>query len=247
MEVKHIDINCDVGEGMDNEPQLFPYISSCNIACGGHAGDEDTMRKIALLAKEYNIKVGAHPSYPDKENFGRKVLKITKEELIKSIQEQVHTFVKVIKTEGIALNHIKPHGALYNEIAKNREEAKTFLRAIHQFKQGAIVYVPYKSAIAKEALNQGYAIKYEAFCDRNYNEDLTLLSRKQNNALITERKEVLNHILQMVKKNSVKTLSGVSTKINADTFCIHGDTLKAVEILAYLSKELPKRGIHINK
>ena len=247
MGVKHIDINCDVGEGIDNEPQLFPYISSCNIACGGHAGDEDAMRKIALLAKEHSIKVGAHPSYPDKENFGRKVLKIPKEEFIRSIQQQVHTFLKVIDSEGLQLNHIKPHGALYNEIAKNREEAKTYLEAIHQFKNSTIVYVPYKSMIAEEAKKQNFRIKYEAFCDRNYNEDLTLVSRKQNNALITESKDVLNHILQMVEKDSVKTLSGVFKKIKADTFCIHGDTPKAVELLTYLSKELPKKRIQISK
>jgi UPF0271 protein len=247
MKVKHIDINCDVGEGIGNEAQLFPYISSCNIACGGHAGDEKTMHKVALLAKEHKIKVGAHPSYPDKENFGRVVLKMPKRELIRSIQQQIKAFLKVIESEGLLINHIKPHGALYNEIAKNSDEAETFLEAIQQFKKDVILYVPFNSVIAKKAKTQGYTIKYEAFCDRNYNDDLTLVSRKKNNALITDSEDTLNHILQMAAENSVKTVSGKLKKIKADTFCIHGDTPKAVEILTYLSKELPKKGIYITK
>lgn len=247
MQVKYIDINCDVGEGVGNESRLFPHISSCNIACCGHAGDENSMYEVALLAKQHKIKVGAHPSYPDKENFGRVVLKMSSENLIESIQKQIKAFLKVIESEGLLMNHIKPHGALYNQIAKNSDEAETFLKAIQQFKKDAILYVPFNSVIAKKAKNQGYTIKYEAFCDRNYNDDLTLVSRKKNNALITEPKDTLNHILQIVAKNSVKTVSGKLKKIKADTFCIHGDTPKAVEILTYLSNQLSKKGIYITK
>ncbi|WP_350291971.1 5-oxoprolinase subunit PxpA [uncultured Croceitalea sp.] len=247
MNGKNIDINCDVGEGIGNEPELFPFISSCNIACGGHAGDEDTIREIGLLANKHKVKVGAHPSYPDKDNFGRVALDITEKELKETLKHQVNTFLKVIVSAGVTMNHIKPHGALYNEIAKNNKVAITFLEAIHEFKKKAILYVPYKSVVAKIAKERGFAIRYEVFCDRNYNDDLTLVSRKEKDSLILDEKKVFEHVLRIVEDNAVKTISGSIKKIKADTFCIHGDTPNAIEILTYLSNELPKRRIQISK
>lgn len=247
MKSRSIDINCDVGEGIGNEHELFPFISSCNIACGGHAGDETIIREIVLLAKKHKVKVGAHPSYPDKKNFGRVVLDISDSDLKETIQRQVNVFLKVIALEGIKMNHIKAHGALYNEMAKNNKVAETFLEAIREFKESIVVYVPYKSVVAKIAKQQGFTIKYEAFCDRNYNDDLTLVSRKEEASLIISKKEVLEHVFRMIDNNSVKTISGNIKRIEADTFCIHGDTPKAIEILTYLSNELPKRRIQIRK
>ena len=208
--MKGIDINCDVGEGIGNESELFPFISSCNIACGAHAGDEATIREIALLANKHNLKIGAHPSYPDRKNFGRIVLDLPKKELIQSIQQQLNTFLEVLDSESISLHHIKAHGALYNEIAQNKQVAETFLEAILKFKSTAILYVPYQSVISKLAEQQAFTIKYEAFCDRNYNDDLTLVSRKKEYAIIKKPIKVLEHLLPMVKNNMVKTLSGKS-------------------------------------
>ncbi len=242
-----IDINCDVGEGAGNEAKLFPLISSCNIACGGHAGDASSMQRLVRLAKEFKVKVGAHPSYPDKENFGRSSMDIPSEVLIQSIQDQTAELVSILRKENIPLHHIKAHGALYNEIAKNTELAKFFLKAIADHKEDALIYVPYASEIAKTAMAQGFSIAYEAFADRNYNDDLSLVSRKHPLALIKSPEAVLKHIVQMVKHQKVGTITGENVKILADTFCIHSDTPSAFEIVLYLSEQLPNHNIRIKK
>jgi len=242
-----IDINCDVGEGQRNELSLFPIISSCNIACGGHAGDAHSILEIAALAAKYNVKIGAHPSYPDKENFGRTVMNISEKNLQNSIKEQIAFFLKIISNEAIRMHHIKPHGALYNQIAKNNKLATVFLQAIEAYKEDTFLYVPYKSAIEKEALRAGFKIKYEAFCDRNYKDNLTLVSRKKSDSLIKNPKEVLKHILPIIKDTKIKTISGKTEYIKADTFCIHGDTENCIEILMYLSHELLQHNIQISK
>lgn len=247
MKKYRIDINCDVGEGIGNEAELLPLISSCNIACGGHAGDIETMTKVVRLAKENNVEVGAHPSYPDRENFGRVSMNISTEHLTESIQNQIKAFDKVLENEHVKMHHIKPHGALYNDIATNMDLAKTFLKAIFQYRDSIFLYVPYKSSIEIESLKQNFNIKYEAFGDRNYNLDFTLISRKLPNAVIENPEKVLSHLLSMVQKQSLKTLGGEHIKIKADTFCIHGDTPSALQILTYLTKELPKHNIFIKR
>lgn len=247
MKEKFIDINCDVGEGVENETELFPLISSCNIACGGHAGTKKTIREVALLAKKHKVKIGAHPSYPDRENFGRIVIDMPRKALIESIKLQVSLFQEVLRLEGLHMHHIKPHGALYNTIATDNHVASTFLSAIKEVKKNVFLYVPYDSVIEEQAKLKGFKIKLEAFCDRNYNSDLTLISRTKDDALITDPKDVLQHVLHMVKNQSVRTIGGVSIKLLAHTFCIHGDSPNAVEILTYLSNELPKNNIHIRK
>lgn len=243
----NIDINCDIGEGVDNEAELLPLITSCNIACGGHAGDVNTMMKVALLAKEHRVLIGAHPSYPDRANFGRTSIKMAKDDLKKSILAQIEDLNTVLKTLGISLNHIKPHGALYNDVAKDRELALVFLDAIEKYKKEVFLYVSYDSKIAQEALRSGFRIKYEAFADRNYNEDLSLVSRKDPMALIQDPKAVMDHLLHMVTKGAVLTLSGKAVNIEADTYCIHGDSPSTLQILAYLSKHLPENQILIKK
>lgn len=235
-----IDINCDVGEGIGNEAELLPLISSCNIACGGHAGNRNTIKEVVLLAKQHKVKIGAHPSYPDKENFGRLSMSISENELIVTIQEQIQNFLTVVKKEDLIMHHIKPHGALYNDIAKDLILTRIFLKAISNFKK-SFLYVPYGSVIEKEALKQGFKIKREAFADRNYNTDLSLVSRRLPNAVIEDPEMVLSHMLSMVKEEHVKTINGDIVTMAADTFCVHGDTASALQILTYLSNEL---GIH---
>ncbi len=247
MEKIYIDINCDVGEGVGNEQDLFPLISSCNIACGGHAGDGQTMREVVQLAKSHQVKIGAHPSYPDKANFGRTSIDISAGKLQQSIREQMANIVLVLESESVQLHHIKPHGALYNDVAKDAALARTFLKAIEEYRSTVYLYVPYASIIEKEALQQGFRIKYEAFGDRNYNTDLSLVSRSLPNALIEDPEIVLEHIVFMARNQQVKTLEGHTIKILADTYCIHGDTPTALQILTYLSNELPKHNIFIKK
>ncbi|MEJ1221753.1 5-oxoprolinase subunit PxpA [Sediminicola sp. 1XM1-17] len=247
MEKDYIDINCDVGEGVGNEESLFPFISSCNIACGGHAGDEETMKRIVLLAKKEKVKIGAHPAYPDKENFGRVSLAIPSETLKSTILEQISKLMLILDGQGLELHHIKAHGALYNDIAKDETLASIFLDAVENFKESTFIFVPYRSVLEKEALKRGFKIMVEAFGDRNYNRDLSLASRSTPNALIQEPREVLEHMTNMVKNNKVVTVQGTTENMEAETFCIHGDTPTALQILVYLSKELPNKQIYLKK
>jgi len=247
MDTVNIAINCDVGEGVGNEAELFKYISSCNIACGGHAGDALSMRKIARMAVQHGVRVGAHPSYPDRQNFGRVTMKMPTTALVESIERQMGDFTAILEAERIPLHHIKPHGALYNDLAIDVDLANTFLDAIHAFKHMAYLYVPYGSKIEKQALKQNFSLRYEAFADRNYEVNLSLVSRKKANALITDPETVLQHLLFMVRKGKVRTPEGVEISLKADTFCIHGDTPSALKILMYLSDRLPSYGVSVLK
>ncbi|CAL2104694.1 5-oxoprolinase subunit A [Tenacibaculum sp. 190130A14a] len=242
---KHrIDINCDVGEGVGNEKLLMPYISSCNIACGAHAGSITVMDEVIGLAVEYNVKIGAHPSFPDRENFGRMEMDIAPETLQKSIEEQILLLKERADFQGVSLHHIKPHGALYNLIAKDKETAQLMIRAVQNTCPNLFLYVPYNSIIAEEALKSNLSIQYEAFADRNYNEDLTLVSRSQENALITNKEAVFSHVKRMIVAQQVQTVGGVKY-ITADTICVHGDTENAIELVAYIHAKLEENEITI--
>lgn len=242
-----IDINADVGEGIGQESQIMPLLSSCSIACGGHTGDASSMRKAVLLALKNKVKIGAHPSYPDSVNFGRLSMVMSSENLKASIRSQLQGFVNILNKENAILHHIKPHGALYNDMASNLELATLFLEAIEPYKNKVKLYVPYASVSAKLALSNNFNIAYEVFLDRNYNADLTLVSRKQHNALLTDPQEVLDHLLQLVQKKQVQVTDGTTVHIKADTYCIHSDTSSALQILTYLHCELPNHNIVIKK
>ena len=240
-----IAINCDVGEGVSNEHLLMPYISSCNIACGGHYGDVKTMDNTIAIAIENNVLIGAHPSFPDKENFGRKTLKMTPEALQKSIESQLLLFKSRLDLVGAKMNHIKPHGALYNLITVDVATAKIFLKAIDKYAKSVFLYVPYNSVISRLAIEKNIRVVYEVFADRNYNSDLSLVSRNQENALITDAVAVFKHVVHMYQHQEVIAISGEKKPIIADTFCVHGDQEKALSILIYLSEHLKKQGIAI--
>ncbi|MEM7380017.1 MAG: 5-oxoprolinase subunit PxpA [Bacteroidota bacterium] len=242
-----VDLNCDLGEGLGNEAELMPYLSSCNIACGGHAGDEHTLRNVIRLARENKVRAGAHPSYPDRENFGRISMSIPPELLKSSIREQVELFLKIADQEEVYMNHIKPHGALYNDIARGQKTAEVFFKAMEPYKQQSMLYLPCGSKAAELARKKGFRLMFEAFGDRNYNADLSLVSRKNSNALITQPDKVLQHMLRMICSNEVLAVNGEVVKIKPNTFCIHGDTPSALQILVYLSTEFPKHHIRIKK
>lgn len=240
-----IDINADVGEGLNNESDLMPYLSSCNIACGGHAGNLETMTTVVRLAKKHNIKIGAHPSFPDKENFGREVLDMPAADLYSSLKAQIRSLQKVLYSEKAQLHHVKPHGALYNLAAKDEKTAKITIEVIKSIALPIALYAPYKSVIAEIALKENINVIYEAFADRNYNDDLSLVSRKKENAVLNDKDTVLSHVLRMIQHQSVETINGVEVPVKASTFCVHGDTKNALQILKYLNLELPKKGINI--
>ena len=233
-----IDINCDLGEGLDNEHIIMPLISSCNISCGAHAGSIEIMDKVIQLAVKHKVKIGAHPSFPDRKNFGRKVLDISNSDLQKSLEDQLSIFKDRALLQNATIHHVKPHGALYNLIAVNREKALVVITAIQHVFEAVKLYVPYQSRIEEIAIESGLEIVYEAFADRMYNEDLSLVSRTFSNALIEDKLEVLKQVQKISDKQSVTTVNFHEKKIKASTFCVHGDTKNAIEILEYLHKHL---------
>jgi len=232
-----ININCDLGEGTNNEEIIMPLISSCNIACGGHAGDFKSMTKCVELSINHNNKIGAHPSFPDKKNFGRKPLKISKDDLSKSIIQQISSLEKIVKKMGSKLYHIKAHGALYNEMYHDKILSEIYLNSISKYKKRCYLYVPFNSELEKLAIEKGYRILYETFGDRNYNDDLTLVSRNLYEAIIEDPKEVIDHIKNMIYNNEVKSINGLNHKIKTDTICIHSDTNNSIRILKEINRE----------
>ena len=240
-----VDINCDVGEGICDETALMPYISSCSIACGAHAGNFEIINKTIKLAIKYSVRVGAHPSFPDKENFGREAMLMTPTELQLSIEDQIIQVRDALEKLGGKLHHIKPHGALYNLAAVDTKIALVIIKAIKNTTNNVFLYVPYNSTIQKLALKNNLKIKVEAFADRNYNSDLTLVSRKKNNALIIDDNLVITHLLKMIIEQKLMTVDGVEVEIEADTFCVHGDHPSAVKILKKITNIFSEKGIKI--
>jgi UPF0271 protein len=233
-----IDINCDLGEGFNNEHIIMPLISSCNISCGAHAGSLEIMDKVIQLALKHKVKIGAHPSFPDRDNFGRNVLDISNSDLQKSLEDQLTIFKDRALLQNATIHHVKPHGALYNLIAINSEKASVVIAAIQHVFEAVKLYVPYQSRIEEIAIQSGLEIVYEAFADRRYNEDLSLVSRTFSNALIKDKQEVLKQVQKIANKQLVTTVNFHEKKIKASTFCVHGDTKNAIEILEYLHKHL---------
>lgn len=226
-----ININCDLGEGLSNEQNIMPLINSCNIACGGHAGDNESMIECVEMSIRNNVEIGAHPSYPDKENFGRIHLNISALALKESILNQIESLISIAMDHNTDLTHIKAHGALYNEMINNSSLSNIYLDIIDVYKEKYSLYIPYRSEIEKIALKRGFKIKYEVFGDRNYNDDLTLVSRKEKEALITIPKQVINHISRIYYNKYVVSVNGNKHQIKADTYCIHSDTENAENIL----------------
>ena len=236
-----ININCDLGEGLNNEHIIMPLINSCNIACGGHAGNNQSMIECVEIATRNNLQIGAHPSYPDRLNFGRKKIDISTSEFSFSIINQIKSLEQIVSSYGKQINHIKAHGALYNEMIHDLDTADFYLDTIKDYKEKYSLYVPYQSEIERLALKRGFKIIYEVFADRNYNDDLSLVSRDKEFALINKPKEVIKHITSIIESNIVKTVSGNTHKIKFDTFCVHSDTNNSIEILKEINKVFKNR------
>ncbi len=206
-------INCDLGEGIGNDAELMPYIDEANIACGFHAGDAFTMRETVALCIRHKVKIGAHPSYLDRENFGRKEIELSPEEIYLLVRKQVETLKKITEQAGAKLNHVKPHGALYNISAKNEAVAKAIAKAVKDVDPSLILFGLKNSHSIAAAKNIGLITAEEAFADRRYESDGSLTPRSQPGACFTKIQDVLNQV----------------EKIKADTWCIHGDGPYAVD------------------
>lgn len=242
--MKYIHINCDLGEGTGRDKGLMPLISACNIACGGHAGNLSSMRETIHLAMEHGVEMGAHPSYPDKEGFGRKSLPISQEELRRSIIAQILGLKQLIEAEGGVLRHVKPHGALYHDAASQEKIAGVLIEALLEFEDPIRLYVPRHSAIAQMA--QGHLkLTYEAFADRRYKSASELVPRSNPNSVITNKQQVYDQLAGLFLDREILLESGERTSYQADTFCVHSDTPNAEEILQYIHRELARQNIKI--
>ncbi len=231
-----MDINCDLGEGLKNDAQIMPFITSCNIACGAHAGDKNLMNTTVLLAKRFKVKIGAHPSFLDRENFGRKEMYVPKDLLIEQIIDQISVLKEIAEKQGVVLHHVKPHGALYNMAAKDVNIANTVIDAVQSFGDGLILYVPFRSLMANELKRRNRPFYCEYFADRMYLDDLSLMSRKEIGAVIEKPESVLQRVEQLIDLKTVNTVQGNNIKIETDTICVHGDNPNAVKIVKSLSK-----------
>ncbi|MAW79716.1 MAG: lactam utilization protein LamB [Parvularcula sp.] len=240
-----IDLNADMGEYADKAQQeveaaLMPLVTSCSIACGGHAGTAETMRLTARLAKTHNVKAGAHPSYPDREGFGRRALSISLEELRLSLSLQVEALKGVLATENMMLSHVKPHGALYNEAAKNIDLART----VASVSTGAVLVGPAGSALESAASETGLRFSPEGFVDRLYLASGALTPRSEPDAIIADIEARAAQALAIAKGEKIKASDGAPV-VRADTLCIHSDSPGAVDTAKAVRKTLEHAGVAI--
>jgi UPF0271 protein len=242
---KHIDINCDMGEGFHNEAELMPFISSANIACGFHAGDEDSIKRTIDLALEHNVAIGVHPSYDDRINFGRQSHFVSLLELAELISDQLYLFEKVSIPMGIFLHHIKLHGALYNDCAKDAGLSKIFIQTIQAINPDLIVYGLSGSHTIQQAKNFGQPFANEVFADRTYQNNGQLTPRYLDNALIYDPEIASAQALKIIFEKKVSTIHEEDISIIADTICIHGDGLNAIPIATKLHEVLKQSNIEI--
>ncbi|GER59207.1 UPF0271 protein [Patiriisocius marinus] len=242
--ITSIDINADLGEGARDDALIMPLISSCSVACGGHYGSEYTILQTVKLAMANGVKVGAHPSFPDKVNFGRKKMSLSPSELKSTLSLQLNSFIKVCNGLGVSLNHVKPHGALYNFAAIDEATSKILVASIMETGLEPVLYAPKNSVlscVAKDYL----PVAFEAFVDRRYTDDLQLVSRTLNDAVISSPIQAFEQLMSICAEQKVRTISGKTKDLEAHTFCVHSDNPNALEILNLIYEELTRLQIHI--
>ena len=230
------EINCDLGEGISGEEFIFPLIDTASVACGGHFGSEESIRATLELAKKFQKKAGAHPSYPDLENFGRISLNINQTELKNSLEKQIHAFNKVADSLGISMDHIKFHGALYNDAAKDPILADFLTDFIKSTWPGIPVLVPPHSFMEEYSLKKGLPYRLEIFGDRTYLDTYQLAPRSMQGSLLTEKAQVEKHLKSIFFENGIRSVDGTLLPIQADTLCFHGDNQGIQSFLPYLRK-----------
>jgi 5-oxoprolinase (ATP-hydrolysing) subunit A len=241
--MKHIDLNCDMGELPEaiadgTQEALMPYISSANIACGGHAGDEQMMRTTIEQALRHNVAVGAHPGYEDPANFGRVELQLTPREIAASVERQLRTFAAVANQCGARIIHVKPHGALYNQAAHNREIARAIAAGAHRWRSDVILVGLAGSVMLEEFRAAGFSTAAEAFADRRYEPDGSLRPRKFRDALLSGPEQAAEQALRIVEHSIVIASNGSPIPLSAQTLCLHGDTPGSPAIAAAIHRQL---------
>lgn len=245
MKATQVDLNADLGEGAPNDRELLQLISSANISCGAHAGDADSIRAALQNAVEFGVAVGAHPSYPDREHMGRRSLDIPNNELRDSIWQQLTYLCDMASSEGARVGHVKAHGALYNDMATDQALAEKFCDWVREFDTRLTVVGLAGSALLQTARQFGIRTRAEAFVDRRYQTDGTLVPRSQPDAVIHDADAAIKQTLSIIKQGYLKTVTGKRLAVNAETFCVHGDTPEALLFASRLVTSLREEGIRI--
>ena len=245
-----ININCDLGEksklhSNKYDPELLGIVNSANIACGYHAGDEDTMRETIKISKKNGVSIGAHPSFNDPENFGRKRINLSSAEIEKLIQDQYNILQRIAQQNEVSVSHIKPHGALNNMACEDIELATVIAKTIYKINKDLIYLVPTGSKMEVSAKKLGMKVACEIFADRNYEDDGNLVSRKKNTALITDPAKAQEHVLKMVKNQALNCLSGKQIPCEIDSVCIHGDNLSSLSTAAKVKENLKENNLNL--
>lgn len=236
-----IDLNCDMGENIGSDEDIMPYITSANIACGFHAGNEISMRTTIRLAKWYGVAVGVHPSWKDVEGFGRREMSLPPDDVEALISYQIGALVVIAKSEGVEIHHVKPHGALYNQSVKDKALATAIAKAVKGFGDELILVGLAGSSLVEAGLEIGLRVANEGFPDRNYNSDGTLVSRKQANAIIQSSEEVALHAVELVQNG----IDFSGRRVHVDTLCLHGDHPGAAQNAKLVRDALEKNEIKV--
>lgn len=242
-----IDLNCDLGEGLTNDALLMPWISSANIACGYHAGDTATMQKTIALAIEHQVAIGAHPGFDDKTNFGRTEMNLPLNEIFDLVTEQVWQLQQLAKQMGASLQHVKPHGALYNMSARDALLANTIAKAVYTIDQNLVLFGLSGSLSVSEAEKIGLPTASEVFADRTYQPNGSLTPRTEPGAMIGSTEQCLQQVLEMIQQQTVTTADQQTIPINAQTVCLHGDGEQAVAFAQQIYQELGNNHIRIQR
>ena len=246
-----ININCDLGESSklhstENDPLLLAIVNSANIACGYHAGDKPTMEKTIKISKKNEVSIGAHPSFNDPENFGRKRLNLPSSEITKLIIDQINILSNIAVKAGVKVTHVKPHGALNNMACENYDLAKVISESIMKVNKELIFLVPTGSQMEKAGKKLGMKIAAEIFADRNYEDDGNLVSRSKENAMITDPEIAKKHVIKMVENQALNCYSGKQIPCEIDSVCVHGDGQSAVKTAKQIREGLIKAGVTLN-
>lgn len=240
-----IDINADIGEGDPYDAELLSIVSSCNIACGGHAGDANSMRETVKAALDNGVVVGAHPSYPDREGFGRRSGFLHGINLQSSLELQINALQDVAAEQGGRVRHVKPHGALYNDAANDADLADMVAKAVLEAGRDVLLVGPPGSELQRAAERHGLGFLGEAFIDRAYLADGSLLPRTESGAVHESLEKILAQAVSLASRHSVTSIDDKRVTINADTLCVHGDTPGAAAAARAVRRELQQRGIEI--
>ena len=243
-----ININCDLGEtskfcSTENDPLLLGIVNSANVACGYHAGDEPTMKKTVEISKKNGVSIGAHPSFNDPENFGRKRLNLPPKDITKLIIDQINILAEIAEKNSMKVTHVKPHGALNNMACENFELANVIAKSIMQTNKDLIFLVPTGSEMEKAGKKLNMKVAAEIFADRNYEDNGNLVSRSKPNALIVNPEVAKNHVVKMVKNQAINCFSGKQIPCEIDSICVHGDGKSAVSTAKKIKDGLLETGV----